>query len=63
MSSYTAIICCEKCGKELSKIEAYHKPKSDWFVPQDIMEQKFALPSMFCQDCLNAPIKGGNQNE
>ena len=53
MSSYTAIIRCKKCNRELARIEAYHEPKSDWFVPQNITEQEFGLESMFCQACLN----------
>lgn len=53
MSAYTAIIRCKTCGKELARIEAYHEAKPDVFVPQDIMEQEFGLPDIFCQDCLN----------
>ncbi len=53
MSNYTAIIKCKKCGKVLAEINAYHEPKANWFVPQDIMTQEFGLSSMFCQECLN----------
>lgn len=53
MSDYTAIIHCEKCGNLLAIIKAYHEPKADHFVPQDIVSKDFALPSMFCQKCLN----------
>lgn len=53
MSNYIAIIKCKKCGKVLAEINAYHEPKANWFVPQDIMTQEFGLSSMFCQDCLN----------
>ena len=53
MSSYTAVIHCEKCGKELATIKAYHEPKANWFVPQDIEQRDFKISSMFCQDCLN----------
>lgn len=63
MSSYTAIIKCKKCGKVLAEINAYHEPRADWFVPQDIMTEEFGLSSMYCQDCLNgitdAEQKGG----
>ena len=57
MSSYTAIIHCEKCGRELASIEAYHEPDPLMFVPQDIMTQDFKISSMFCQDCLNERIR------
>ena len=53
MSSYTAIIKCKKCGKVLAEINAYHEPKANWFVPQDIRTEEFGLSSMYCQDCLN----------
>lgn len=53
MSSYTAIIHCDKCGKELATIRAKHEPRADWFVPQDITEEHFKFYSKFCQDCLN----------
>ena len=53
MSSYTAIIKCKKCGKVLAEINAYHEPKANWFVPQDIMTEEFGLSSMYCQNCLN----------
>lgn len=53
MSSYTAIIKCKECGKVLAKINAYHEPRPNWFVPQDIMVDEFSLPSRYCQDCLN----------
>lgn len=63
MSSYTAIIKCEKCGKVLAEINAYHEPRPDWFVTQDIMTEEFGLSSIYCQDCLNgitnAEQKGG----
>lgn len=59
MSQYTAELYCEKCGKLLAKIEAYHEPQYGVFVPQDIMEKKYRMPSMFCQDCLNGR-KGEN---
>lgn len=58
MSDYTAIIRCEKCGKELAKINAYHEPRPDIFVPQDIALWQYGLPDRFCQDCLN----GKNDN-
>lgn len=65
MSSYTAIIKCKKCGKVLAKINAYHEPRPNRFVPQDIMTEEFGLSSMFCQDCLNgitdAEQKGGTE--
>ena len=53
MSSYTAIIKCKKCRKVLAEINAYHEPKPDTFVPQDIVEEEFGLPAMYCQECLN----------
>ena len=53
MSSYTAIIRCKKCNRELARIEAYHEPKSDWFVPQDFVTEEFGISSSYCQDCLN----------
>lgn len=53
MSSYTAIIKCKKCGKVLAEINSYHKPRENWFVPQDIMTEEFGLSSIYCQDCLN----------
>lgn len=53
MSSYVAVIKCEKCGKELARIVASHEDKPDHFVPQDIHEHCFELISMFCNDCLN----------
>lgn len=53
MSSYTAIIKCKKCGRVLAEINAYHEPRANWFVPQDIMTEEFGLSSMYCQDCLN----------
>lgn len=53
MSAYTAEIYCEKCGKLLAKIEAYHEPQYGVFVPQDIMVKQYRMPSMFCQKCLN----------
>ena len=53
MSEYIAEIYCQKCGKLLTKIEAYHEPQFGVFVPQDIMEKKYRIPSLFCQDCLN----------
>lgn len=53
MSSYTAIIKCKDCGKVLAEINAYHKPRANWFVPQDIISEEFGLSSMYCQDCLN----------
>ena len=52
MSSYTAIIKCKQCGKELATIHAYHD-EAGMFVPQDIMSKEFTISSMFCQDCLN----------
>lgn len=52
MSSYTAIIRCKKCNKELAEIHAYHD-RTDCFVPQDLITREFGLDSMFCQDCLN----------
>lgn len=61
MSRYTAEIYCEKCEKLLAKIEAYHEPQYGVFVPQDIMEKKYRMPSMFCQDCLNG--RKGENNE
>ena len=53
MSSYKAIIRCDKCGKVLAEIEAYHEPSPDLFVPQDIALWQYGLPDRFCQDCLN----------
>ena len=53
MSSHTALIKCEKCGKVLARIEAYHEPNINRFVPQDIMTEEFGLSSMYCQNCLN----------
>ena len=59
MSAYTANFYCEKCEKLLTKIEAYHEPQYGVFVPQDIMEKNYKIPSIFCQDCLNGR-KGDN---
>lgn len=59
MSSYTAIIKCKVCGKVLAEITACHKPRPNWFVPQDIMTEEFGLSSIYCQNCLNGD--GGNQ--
>ena len=63
MSNYTAIIHCEKCGKVLAEINAYHEAKADWFMPQDIMSSVYKMDSIYCQDCLNgrssADMKGG----
>lgn len=56
MSSYTAIIKCNKCGRELAKIKAYHN-EAGMFVPQDIWEQEYKLSSIFCQECLNGRSK------
>ncbi len=53
MSSYIANIHCEKCGKLLTSIRAFHEPSSAWFVPQDIVEKDFRIDSQFCQGCLN----------
>ena len=53
MSSYTAQLCCERCGKLLAEVNAYHEPRAGVLVPQDFMERKYRLPSMFCQECLN----------
>lgn len=54
MSSYTAIIHCEKCGKVLAEINAYHdSSRPDVFVPQDIMSRDYKMDSIYCQDCLN----------
>lgn len=53
MSSYTAIIHCDKCGKVLAEINAFHEPRADWFVPQDIGIKDLKISSLFCQDCLN----------
>lgn len=61
MSQYTAEIYCEKCGKLLVKIKAYHEPQYGVFVPQDIVVKTFNMPSMFCQDCLNGR-KGENND-
>lgn len=64
MSSYTAIIKCKECGSILSEITAYHEPKPDTFVPQDIVEEEFGLPAMYCHKCLNQQIRvGGVNNE
>ena len=62
MSDYTAIIHCEKCHRELAKIRAYHVPDPLRFVPQDIMTEKYALNSMFCQNCLNGKSEEPNGN-
>lgn len=56
MSSYTAIIKCKECGKVLAEINAYHEPRPDWLIPQDIFEEEFGLPSIYCQDCLNKTV-------
>ena len=48
MSSYTAMIHCNKCGKELAKIHAYHD-RPDFFAPQDISQEDFGIDSKFCQ--------------
>ena len=61
MSAYTAEIYCAKCGKLLTKIEAYHEPQHGVFVPQDFMIKQFRINSMFCQDCLND--RKGDNNE
>lgn len=53
MSSYTANIYCEKCGKLLTTIHAEHEAKEGWFVPQDIMSRDYKIDSIFCQKCLN----------
>lgn len=53
MGSYTAFIKCKNCGKVLAKINAYHEPRPNWFVPQDFVTEEFGLPSIYCQDCLN----------
>ena len=53
MSSYSAVIKCKECGKVLAEIKAYHEPRADWFVPQDIETEEFGLPARYCQDCLN----------
>lgn len=53
MSSYTALIKCKECGRVLAEIKAYHEPRPDWFVPQDIETNEFGLSSIYCQDCLN----------
>ena len=53
MGSYTAIIKCKKCRKVLAEINAYHEPRPDCFVPQDIMTEEFGLSEMYCQKCLN----------
>ena len=53
MSSYTAIIHCDKCGKVLAEINAFHEPRADWFVPQDIVSKDLKISCVFCQDCLN----------
>ena len=58
MSSYTAIIKCKVCGKVLAEIKTNHKPRPDWFVPQDIVTEEFALSPLYCQDCLD----GGSSN-
>lgn len=60
MSSHTAIIKCKECGKVLAEINAYHEPKANWFVPQDITTQEFCLSSMYCQDCLNGRSENNN---
>lgn len=52
MSEYTAIIKCDKCGKVLAEINAYHN-RPDMFVPQDIALWQYGLPARFCMDCLN----------
>ncbi len=59
MSSYTAIIHCKKCGKELAKVHAYHD-RPDFFVPQDILQEDFGIDSKFCQDCLNGRSENDN---
>jgi hypothetical protein len=61
MSSYTAIIKCGKCGKVLAKINAYHEPNPNRFVPQDIMTDEYSLSSMYCQDCLNGITEIGDE--
>lgn len=53
MSSYTAIIHCEKCGRVLAEVKAYHDSRPDVFVPQDIMSRDYKIDSIYCQDCLN----------
>lgn len=58
MSSNTAIIICKKCNKILATINAYHEPKSNWFVPQDITMEEYSISSRFCQNCLNKPDIG-----
>lgn len=58
MSSYTAVIKCCKCGRELATVNAYHDGAG--FYPQDIFSKEYTLPSEFCQECLNGR---GDKNE
>lgn len=57
MGSYTAIIRCKKCGRELARVEAYHEPDPLIFVPQDIRMDEYGLDSIFCQVCLNKRLE------
>lgn len=61
MSKYTAKLYCERCGKLLAEVNAHHEPQYGVFVPQDIVEKTFNMPSIFCQDCLNN--RKGENNE
>lgn len=56
MSKYTAVIYCDECANELTRIEAEDPPitEPDVFMPQMAeMIKTFKLPSMFCQICRN----------
>ena len=61
MGSHTAIITCKKCGKILATINAYHEPKPNMFVPQDILMEEFGISSRFCQNCLNKTERQGEE--
>lgn len=57
MSSYTAIIRCEKCGEVLATIKSAHHGRADIFVPQDIHEVTIDAEWIYCDNCLNEEVK------
>lgn len=52
MSSYIAHFVCEKCGRELAKIESCQS-KQGYFYPQDIHEITIKAEYYYCNNCLN----------
>lgn len=58
-----AIIKCQKCLRKLGEIKSAIECKGDDFIPQDIMYHDFALPSIFCNFCLNNKETEGGENE